>query len=512
MGRPVVGKGGLGGPLEQVGRRRGIAAAARRLGPVVDLEGQLKVGEGIGQRIDVLGQGGRLDRRRAGRLELVRGQPVAGPRSGPLGQALGQGCVVAPALAGQQVGLDGPGDQGVAHADDRVGRQAGHRGIAGGLVAVRSFELGEPVFESIGQAMAEVRLEDAAAAPRGRAGAGSRPVRLSLEGQRGGRQLFQGQRLAGRGEQAQHAAAFGRATGQASDDQLVERAGQRRAGQLTPGGQQLLGHQGIAPRALRYQEQDRGRGALAFDPLDQPGELVPAQGLEQQALRRARRVGHRAERFVEGMAASQLVGLVGGHDAQPPRPRDPGQEGRQRPGSGVGIVEVLEDQEDGPALAETGQEAQDRLEHPRLTPLGVDRGRAGRQQPQRGQAGLGIGDQAQDLLGAGLDQGRQLAVRDAIEEAGEGDADRRVRIPGAARPGAAADHLERLGQAGQPLASLGQQPGDPHSAGAGDQEGRRAAGRGGLQGARNPGKFTLPPYEARARERRRHGRILGVPS
>ena len=211
------------------------------------------------------------------------------------------------------------------------------------------------------------------------------------------------------------------------------------------------------------------------------------------------------------MAAGQLIGLVGGHDAQPARPRDAGQERRQGPRSRVGIVEVLEDQQHRPAFAEAGQEAEDRLEHARLAPLGIDRGRAAREQPEGGQPGLCLGDQAEDLLGTGFEKAGQVIVRDPVEEPGEGHPDRGVWIARAARPGPAADHFERLGQAGQPLARLAQQPRDADPAGAGDQQGRRATFGRRLEAGRDPGKFALPPDEARARERRRHARILGAP-
>ena len=173
-------------------------------------------------------------------------------------------------------------------------------------------------------------------------------------------------------------------------------------------------------------------------------------------------------------------------------------------------MEVLEHEQDRAAFAEAGQQAQDRLEHPRLAALWIDRRRTGGQQPERRGAGLDLGHQAQDLLGAGLDQGRQVGIGHPFQEPGEGDADRRVGITRSAGTSSAANHLERLGQAGQTVAGLGQQARDADPTGARDQEGGRAAGCGRLETGRDPGKFTLPPHEARARERRRHHRILGA--
>ena len=183
MGGPVVGEGRLGRPLEQVDRRRRIGAAARRLGPVVDLEGQLEMGEGVGQRVDALRLGGRLDRGGPGRTELVGRQPVTGPRSGPLGQALGKRRVVTAALARQQVGFDRPGDQRMANPHDRIGRQGRDGRVVDCRVAVGSFELGEAVLEGVGEAVAKVGLQDAAAAPWRRARARGGPVGLALEGE-----------------------------------------------------------------------------------------------------------------------------------------------------------------------------------------------------------------------------------------------------------------------------------------------------------------------------------------
>ena len=317
----VVGKGRLRRPAEQVDRRGRVGAPPGRLTSIVDLEGQLEVDQGVGQRIDGFGLGRRIDRGRPRRSQLVGRQPVPRPRSRPLGQPFGQGRVVTAALARQEIRLDRPGDQRVANADDRIGWQARNGGLVDGRVAVRPFELGKAMLEGVRQAVAEVRLEDAPAAAGCGARTWSRPVRLAFERQRRGRQLLEGERLAGRSQQAQDPPALGRTTGQASDDELVERAGERRAGQLAASGQELLGDQGVASRPFRDEEQDRGRRALALDRLDQPGELIAAERINEQPFGRAARLGHRRQCLVEGMATGQLVRLVGGHHAQPAGPR-----------------------------------------------------------------------------------------------------------------------------------------------------------------------------------------------
>ena len=74
------------------------------------------------------------------------------------------------------------------------------------------------------------------------------------------------ERSAGRRDEAQDAPALERPDREPAHHQLVERAGERRRRQLTPGGEQLLGHQRDAAGSLGDQEQEAGRRPFAFDP------------------------------------------------------------------------------------------------------------------------------------------------------------------------------------------------------------------------------------------------------
>ena len=133
---------------------------------------------------DSLGLGGGLDRGRPGRSKLVGRQPVAGSRSGPLGEALGERGVVPAALARQEVRFDRPGDQRMTDPDDRVGRQGRHGRVVDRRVTIGALDLGEAVLQGVGEAVAEVRLQDATAAPWRGARSRGGPVGLALEGER----------------------------------------------------------------------------------------------------------------------------------------------------------------------------------------------------------------------------------------------------------------------------------------------------------------------------------------
>ena len=210
----------------------------------------------------------------------------------------------------------------------------------------------EAVFDRLDQADREIGLEDPAAPPGRPARPWSGSVGAPLERGRGRGQLVDPERLAGRGEQAQDPPALRRPLGEAGHDQLVERAGQRRAGQLASGGQDLLGDEGVAARPLGDEQEHGRRRTLALDALDELGQLVAIERLEGELGRRRRALGHRRERHAERVAAGQLVGLVGGHDAQPTGPRHAGEERRQRAGARVGRLEVLQREHDRHPLAD----------------------------------------------------------------------------------------------------------------------------------------------------------------
>ena len=111
------------------------------------------------------------------------------------------------------------------------------------------------------------------------------------------------------------------------------------------------------------------------------------------------------------MLAGEPVGLVREHEADPLVPRDPGHERGERAGRGIGGVEVLERDDDRALGGDPAEPAEQRLERPRLAPLGVrevagpwpwDRGRAlgdaGQAQEDRpgvpGEERIGLGDRA----------------------------------------------------------------------------------------------------------------------
>ncbi len=91
------------------------------------------------------------------------------------------------------------------------------------------------------------------------------------------------ERTVGQRQQAQDPAAFLGADREAGDDQLIERAGQRRARQFAAGGQQLLGDERQAAGPFGDEEQQAGRRPFALDPLDEGGQLVAIERRQGQA-------------------------------------------------------------------------------------------------------------------------------------------------------------------------------------------------------------------------------------
>ena len=182
-------------------------------------------------------------------------------------------------------------------------------------------------------------------------------------------------------EQAQDAPALLGADRQPGDDELVERAGQRGARQFAAGGEELLGDERQAAGPFGDEEQQAGRRAFALDPLDQRGQLVAVERRQRQALGRARAGGDRAEVRRPRVVAADDVGLVRADDRQALFARDAGQERDERPGRGIGQMEVLEDEDDRMLLAQPAEQAEDPLQRPRLAPFRARSGR--RRRPGR---------------------------------------------------------------------------------------------------------------------------------
>ena len=179
------------------------------------------------------------------------------------------------------------------------------------------------------------------------------------------------ERQAGRRHQPQDAAALRRPGRQPGDDQLLERAAQRGARQFAARRQQFLGDQRQATRPLHDQQQQARRGAFAFDPLDQGapgrrGRAAAASAAPADAARPrwpARSLDHGSSR---GTMSGWSVAMIARRWSRAIRER----KRDERPGRGIGAVEVLEDERDRPSLAEPAEHAQDGFEGPRLASLG----------------------------------------------------------------------------------------------------------------------------------------------
>ena len=213
----------------------------------------------------------------------------------------------------------------------------------------------------------------------GGARAGGRSLGLDLEGGGDVGHLARRHRAPGGCQQAQDAPAFRRADGHPGHHQVIERVGQRGRRELAPCRQQLLDHERDPAGALDGQEQQAGGGPFALDPLDQRGEVVAVQRRQRQSVDQPRHGRDRGEIVGPRVVAGDDVGLVGHHDREALVVGDADEEGDERPGRGIGAMQVLEDQRHGPALAEATEDPQDPFEGARLAALRRRRGsRTGR--------------------------------------------------------------------------------------------------------------------------------------
>ncbi len=168
-----------------------------------------------------------------GTVGHVGGEPVLLRRGGVVGQGGGERGVHPPPLDRQQVGGERLSDELVAHGErvaEVIGRDAE---IACG--------------DGLGHAGGELAVQDAAAPERAAGGARGRSRLARVVRGKDGRERLRAEGSGRERQRAQDAAAFRGPPRGPGRDELVERCGERRPGQLTPCGQYLFGHQ-RAPR------------------------------------------------------------------------------------------------------------------------------------------------------------------------------------------------------------------------------------------------------------------------
>ncbi len=375
----------------------------------------------------------------------------------------------------QQVARHGAPDRGVPERDGVAGLDQ------------------EPVRQRLAAARPQVGVEHAIALARSghRAWRGAGRVDLERGGDR--RQLGLPERTVGQRQQAQDPAAFLGADREAGDDQLVERARQRGARQLAAGGQELLGDERQAAGSFGDEEQQAGRRPFALDPLDEGGQLVAIERRQGQALRRARTGRDRPDVGRPRVVAADDVGLVRADDRQALFARDPRQERDERPRGGIGLVQVLDDEDDRMLLAQPTEQPEDPFQRSCLAPFRGGRSAAGDRGADLDQPRLEIGQQPDDLGRGRTEQTGEDIRRQVAQGRADRPDDGAVRLVGAGRPGGRAQDGHRLAQRAHPLDGLVEETGDPDARGATQQQGPGHSVRGVVE---SPGEAARMPLLA----------------
>jgi hypothetical protein len=298
------------------------------------------------------------------------------------------------------------------------------------------------------------------------------------------------------------------ADGHPRQDEILERGGQRHGRELATRRQQFLGDQRTTGRPLDDDDEDARRRPLAFDRFDEPRELVAPERPQRQARRWPRGLLQGRDVVRPRVHSPDRVALVGADDREPLRPGDPGQEAQEGPSAGVGAVEVLDDEEHGPELAEPSNDTEHAFEEARLAPLGDRRLRT--LAPPLAEARGQLGQEADELDGRGARDLLELGVGERRERRPERADERAVGPIRSRAVGAAADDEHRLLERADPPDRLIDEARGADAGRALDQQRARIPGRRRLEHGGEPSERVLASHEPRAREPFGHRTILGA--
>ena len=411
------------GPVGGADGGRALRAALRPVesfDTVAQAQGKLERLQLVGRGVPLGGQIGGGDGRLTCGGSVVGLEPVVGGRRREIAESRGQRGVVPSQRQGEQVALDGRSDELVSEADR--------------IIALDQ----ETVLDALGESRGKVGVEDPVAAPEHVGGARGRAVRLDLEvgGDRG--QLLGIERAPGRRDEAQHSPAFHRTNGEAAHHELVQRAGERRGGQLAAGGQEFLGDERAAAGPLGHEQEQAGRRSFAFDALDEGRQFAPIQERQRQPLERPGCGRDGGDRAGPRVVAGHDVRLIRGDERQPLVRRDPCQEGHERPRRRIRAVQVLEHEDDRASLTEPPQHPEDALQGACLASFGCARMLGERRAAGRAKAGRDARQDAREIGRGRAQDGVQLVVGQGLERRPDppGPPDRRARRcrPASLRP------------------------------------------------------------------------------
>jgi hypothetical protein len=182
------------------------------------------------------------------------------------------------------------------------------------------------------------------------------------------------------------------------------------------------------------------------------------------------------------------------------------EERHRRARAGVGVVEVLEDEKDGPVPRDPGDDAEDRLQHPTLSRAPRHDGPGRGEEPDRVQAVAEPRHDPRDLVGARADDLGEVRVRHGRDVAGERLGERRERQRAPGRMRGAPEHDVAGVEVAEAAPGLVEQACLPDARGPGDEHGRGPRGRRGLERVGHPREIAAPADHAVAHVSGRHDR------
>src|SRR5439155_20147976 len=199
----------------------------------------------------------------------------------------------------------------------------------------------------------------------------------------------------------------------------------------------------------------------------------------------------------QGVVAGNLVLLPGPDQADALRPTDPAHERNERAATGIGVMEIFDDEQHGLTLRQAPDDTEQPLEDSPLATLRRRGGRSVGERTSRRESPDGFREETNDVLGRRASKVRELRVVDGLEERAKRPDARPVWLVKARPVRPTADHGKGVVESGDAAAELRDESGYADAPEALEEDGRRDAVRRRFERRGKPDERCVASHEPR---------------